>query len=397
MKKFQSGGYLVLVSLLMVVLIGIGALALDLGRMFVVRSEIQNAVDSASLAAAAELDGSNGARDRAEDVATGLLNSTSAFTLQSDLLDGLVVEFYSDLGDPPGSARIAATDDSDARFVRVVIDQASVGLLFLPVLGGLLDNVSDQAFLSAAATAGRAGQPLVCDYAPIAWCGPFDTADVGDQIRRPTHGQGNTNVFHNSTWGFLEPPGGYTSLHDYLYSEEPSTQCVNPVSEFQPLSGSEPQIGHPLNTYFGLNDNPTSYPRDPELETGSGFAQGSGNWPGRNSPYATRLEWHEADNGGDAGRRSIVMPVSIGNCSQDVRGSSTFTPDGFARFFITEPVNEGPGNSGNSGNSGNRGNSGNSGTSSWPMIFAEFSAWEVAPPNNGTGSVSGGGEVRLYE
>ena len=63
--RSQRGAYLVIVSLLLVVLIGFGALALDLGRLFILRSEMQNAADAAALAAARELGREAGAQGRA--------------------------------------------------------------------------------------------------------------------------------------------------------------------------------------------------------------------------------------------------------------------------------------------------------------------------------------------
>ncbi len=50
----QRGIYLAVSSLIIVVLIGTGALAIDLGRLFLLRSQMQNAADSAALAAAGE-------------------------------------------------------------------------------------------------------------------------------------------------------------------------------------------------------------------------------------------------------------------------------------------------------------------------------------------------------
>ena len=46
----QRGAILPLMAILIIVLIGIAALALDMGRVFVQRSEVQNAADAAALA-----------------------------------------------------------------------------------------------------------------------------------------------------------------------------------------------------------------------------------------------------------------------------------------------------------------------------------------------------------
>lgn len=73
--KDEHGAVAVMVALLAVVLLGVGALAVDLGQIFATRAALQSDTDLAALAAAAELDGSttctaaalDAARERLED------------------------------------------------------------------------------------------------------------------------------------------------------------------------------------------------------------------------------------------------------------------------------------------------------------------------------------------
>ena len=51
----QRGAVAVLVALMLVVLIGAAGIVLDLGRLFVAKTELQNAADACALAAAREL------------------------------------------------------------------------------------------------------------------------------------------------------------------------------------------------------------------------------------------------------------------------------------------------------------------------------------------------------
>jgi len=53
--RSQSGAVAILVALLMIVFLGIAALALDVGYLYVVRTELQNAADAAALAGAGRL------------------------------------------------------------------------------------------------------------------------------------------------------------------------------------------------------------------------------------------------------------------------------------------------------------------------------------------------------
>ena len=87
MKKFtllskhtdERGAVAIIVGLVIVLLIGFAALAIDLGHLYVVRNEIQNAADAGALAGARFLynndgtavnTGENGANQIAYDAAT---------------------------------------------------------------------------------------------------------------------------------------------------------------------------------------------------------------------------------------------------------------------------------------------------------------------------------------
>ncbi|MBT4691328.1 MAG: hypothetical protein HOB72_24895, partial [Rhodospirillaceae bacterium] len=74
-----------------------GVLALDIGRVVVLRSQMQGAADAAALSAAAQLDGQTGAITRATAAAsdaisntTNLADTAGKFTVQS-------IVFYNDL------------------------------------------------------------------------------------------------------------------------------------------------------------------------------------------------------------------------------------------------------------------------------------------------------------
>jgi len=401
MKKFQSGAYLVLMSLLMVALVGIGALALDLGRMFVVRSEVQNAADSAAVAAAAELDGSNGARARAELVARQLLVHDSAFTNDSNLLseDLVTVAFFSELGDPPGSNRVPAVDDSDARFARVTVSQAAVRFLFLPVLG----NTATEGFLSAAATAGRPESPQVCGFAPILLCtagmslplgSGGSTFMAGSQVVIPLDeqpaGPGN--------WGFILPDhpdlqdAGNPTLINYLNNAD--SYCVDvETSQFgRAIPGqriNNPNVRVALNDFFGVDANSPAYPRDTIARTNnitntvfgagdwkpSSGANVQGDYQGNIDTYDTRLDAHEGLGNPNTEQRRFLMPV-VQDCANTLSGRTFLEMEGFAEFFLTEPIVSGPGRSGGS-----------------PQIVAEFIGWGVS----GGGGGGAGSNVVLYE
>ncbi|MBL0419589.1 Tad domain-containing protein [Ramlibacter sp. AW1] len=85
-RKGQRGAVIVTVCLMLLFLLGFMGIALDLSRMFIVKTELQTAMDSCALAAAQELDGENTAitRARSAGMTAGNLNRVN---LQSGTWD----------------------------------------------------------------------------------------------------------------------------------------------------------------------------------------------------------------------------------------------------------------------------------------------------------------------
>src|SRR5215210_2661032 len=64
-RNKQHGVSLILVAIALTLLLGFGGLVIDLGQLFVTKTELQSALDSCALAAAQELDGAGDALTRA--------------------------------------------------------------------------------------------------------------------------------------------------------------------------------------------------------------------------------------------------------------------------------------------------------------------------------------------
>src|SRR5437868_5883917 len=78
-RRRQQGAVIVTVALLLLFLLGFIGIALDFGKLFVVKSELQTAMDSCALAAAQELDLQPSAIDRARSagLTAGNLNAVN--------------------------------------------------------------------------------------------------------------------------------------------------------------------------------------------------------------------------------------------------------------------------------------------------------------------------------
>jgi hypothetical protein len=445
----QSGLVIVMLALVLVVLLGVAALALDLGRLYVLKSEMQNAADAAALAGAAELDGKNDAIERATLAAKDLLKYNSHFSTVKGLLGDQVsigLEFYCSIGgandvnsDCPGEAKtpIIDPDDPYAHYIKVTLDPNAsdaneahygIDLYFLPVLSVIGIDTANRAVTATSALAGR--HFYFCNYPPMMMCDPYensggflgndgefgtsdDNIEPGDEILLKKQGP-------NSTWspgdfGFLdlpkgEPPefqtGGGAKENQPYMADEGDLGCTPPA--IMPLSGAKTgPMSDAWNTRFGIYpkndklltednyppadvvssyggyfdpDHPNACPADYSTycDSGSGTASepvcfrdsdllcppdidgnriGNGEWNaqeywtanglGTAPTDVTRYQTYvkELENKGitvdenEPNRR--VMFVAVVSCNDlNLRPSNIYPinePDGFAKFFITEP------------------------------------------------------------
>src|SRR6476660_403294 len=113
------------VALSLTALIAAGGIAFDYARMASMDTELQSAADQAALAAAAQLDGSDGACARASAAAHGMLVNRTLMANDGNAsgrditvpdeptcdADGQI-RVYKDVG-----KTVEATDDADAKFV----------------------------------------------------------------------------------------------------------------------------------------------------------------------------------------------------------------------------------------------------------------------------------------
>lgn len=295
----QRGAFLVLAAILMAALLGIAALGIDVGRVFALRSEMQNAVDAAALAAAAELDSGSNARDRARTAARQLLRHDSRFANVATLLDAEALPdsaftFYCVIGAkydpvfstkycsdlPDGSGRYFASSDADAHYIRIELDPAQVasrfrvGLIFLPVLSALGISTPTEVATQASALGGR--NFYTCNVPPIAICDPFegsgttfkDAMHRGDGIELRGSGSGQ---WTQGNFGFITPPdgsSGASALGDLLAKED-GAGCSGPYITTEPGAMAGPTTTA-LNTRFdsyggSFNGKWRQYPPAPNV------------------------------------------------------------------------------------------------------------------------------------
>ena len=167
LHKRQRGAVAVVVGIAIFVLVGMIGLALDLGQMFVNKTELQNAADACALAAARELDGNPDALTRAD--AAGVLVGTQnrvGFQKAAVALTPADISYSEELS--PNSSYKTSTASStseakEAKFAMCQVKRSNIKMWFMGVNG-----FGDQ-IVSAYAVATLAPSQSTCAI-PIGMC-----------------------------------------------------------------------------------------------------------------------------------------------------------------------------------------------------------------------------------
>ena len=142
-KRSQRRGYVLLsVGAAAIVLMGAVGLAVDLGRMYIVKGEAQTFADSAALAAVLELDGSSAGITRANAAVT---NNPNKNTFGTAAFSGTVVEYAqastgawtTNPGNPAGYAfaRVSATVSVPIYFMSLAVSKSQTNVVASAVAG----------------------------------------------------------------------------------------------------------------------------------------------------------------------------------------------------------------------------------------------------------------------
>lgn len=354
----QRGIALPLVAAALLAILAVAGLALDSSHAMANKTRLQNAVDAAALAAAKvlSLPANTG---QATAAAMSLLGQNAEGPGNHELgkaFEDLVVTVqYSATVDPftPGAP--------DGPFVRVIAQNFNIGTTLSKVLG------IDELPVAASAVAGPS--PTVntaCNIAPLVVCADDPEADFfgfrPDELRvlKPQPGAHDDVGPGNYKLLRLDCGAGGACVRQNMAGSYEQCMSDDQTAETEPGVTAGP-TRQGFNTRFGEygggDVNPDDYPPDvvteapdPYLESdGSKIYQGSDEVQTADQ-IEQNHEWYKdrSKNGphnnpppyGAYGRRVLAMPVA--DCSGDDSGQSTLQVDGFACFFMLQPVLGGP-------------------------------------------------------
>jgi Putative Flp pilus-assembly TadE/G-like len=253
------------VTLMLVVIIGVSVLAIDGARYMELQTQLQNGADALALAAAAELDRTPTAIQRAMNAITKFGSWSNRNVKVAD------IKFLSSLpvrdSDPITLANLT-NDPTRAAFVEVTVKPISMQtILPASIFGG--SNV-----LTAGAQAVAGFDEVECNFTPIFVCNPFEThgmtyaqatqalveASNNPQSQRRlirlTKAQNTSQAFAPGNFGYVVPTTG--SLPGDLCGPPAGAGIGQALAASQPpiclkMSGVDLQRGDDQVAMDGLN------------------------------------------------------------------------------------------------------------------------------------------------
>jgi Flp pilus assembly protein TadG len=193
----RDGFSLLLAACCLTVMVGMFGLTVDLGRMYVVKSEVQAFADAAALAAALRLNGTNSGISSANAIGlSGPGTNRWNFNTQTVPSNSVTLAFAT-TKEGPWQAADATGTGAGYRFARVNV-AANLPVYFIRILQG----VGATQTVNAIAIAGQAAEPN-----PGKWTDPFSP----DALNRtdPNFGFSLTRLY-TLVW----PPNGHRSASE---------------------------------------------------------------------------------------------------------------------------------------------------------------------------------------
>ena len=290
-QRRQRGAVAVIAAIALPILIGFAGLALDGGRLFMQKTELQNAADACALAASRELtcDPSAGAC-----AASYLINAENA---------GLAVAGRNRIdfqGGPLGAAQLTANDiqfsttygpassylsraagaSAASKYVRCQPRQTGVLPWFMQVLGVGAQAINAEAIATLSPAQTNCAIPIgVCMTATGTSANPFNGLTVGQWVTSKL----SSSATGSFDWIDFTPPGGGANELAGLFKG--TGACSTPTAGTSVgEQGNKASLATAWNTRFGLYKGSESVTTAaPDY---SGYSYTPTTWPSRFNAYA---------------------------------------------------------------------------------------------------------------
>jgi len=285
----ERGAVAIIVALMIVVLVGFIGLALDLGKLYVSKSELQNRADSCALAAARDLTGATplGISEAAgyTAAARNLVLFQGKLEQQPGITSTESVTYTDSLSDPfldKGSVTYAL---NTIKYVKCEVSRAGIANWFAQVLNALPGTSIGPSTVAAYAVATTTSAQTTCAI-PVYICKPGTAAppapssySVGDWLTAKV-GTGGGGTYGGGNFGWADLSGGKSTPN--LTSElQGAGQCNLPaLGAMIGTTGNKASVADAWNSRFGIITNKTYGVTD-----FTGFAYISSTWTAQENAY----------------------------------------------------------------------------------------------------------------
>ncbi len=319
-SRKQRGLVAIIMTIAMLAILSVTALAVDVNHMYMNRTKLQNGVDAAALAAAVVLDNNS-----SQSEATTAVNETLAKLVTTsgnselDLDSASVNVTFNSTAAFDGGACTAGGDC----YVRVVVNNMDLQSFFMQMF-------TDTKQIAASAVAGpSAAASTVCNIAPLTVCALDDTDNQnggfvdGDQIAIKV--ASTNDEIGPGNFQLLDLDDEVEGLTDNKKDDHLREQLAGSYKGCATLGGTvftKPgntvgPVGQGLNTRFGDNSGAVSGDYESDLNT---------------TEDITYSDYELSDNNG---RRMLLIPmIDCDSPIDNANGKSEFPITALGCFFM---------------------------------------------------------------
>lgn len=383
-RDTQGGAVAIVVAIALIAMVGIVGLALDLGKLYVARAELQNAADACALAAVHSLNGATTRQLEIADAAgltTALRHKVQFQNNTVSLRQNASIEFAERAEGPwllknglgPGDPSILRM-----RHARCTINETGIETWFIHVLNALPGVAIGTQQVAASAVASLLSSQTTCAI-PVAICAEQLTANpqVGQWIRGVNSPSDDSTS--NFRWVDLNLSSKNNSTRDIADILAGNGACELPVTGMEVgTSGAHVGLSNEWNTRFGIYQG-GAYSAEKNSPDLSGYAYTTDTWPANpdgsrsnafvdfiskrssNTPYQgdSLAELKTGSGPGlkaslvDYGSLRRVAPAPVVSCNEFQQGTKKAPIQYWACMFMLHPINRGAGGGSGNGNGKN--------------------------------------------
>jgi hypothetical protein len=326
-RKGERGSVLATATLGMLTLLLAVGLGVDISRLYLTKTELQNASDAAALAGASALDGSSSGINKATDRAVQAMNSY-AFNKTGVSIPRDNVFFAVNLDGPYMSESSASSAAASIRFVRVTTPELPSDITFAaPILG-------EKRNLSATATAGLSVPINVfCNFIPVSVI-DYDVPMMPGNVYTIRGGPANSPSPGNYQILAVAGPGG-SSVEFGIGGGVDACAEAGATYEVDTKPGVtagkvRTGINSRFDDYQGSQLDPAQYPPDTNIKENITYDQ-----------YRAGSSVEAPSHTGVPSRRIVIIPIV--KLSEYDPGRNTVKFDRFGVFFLRTKVDSGNG------------------------------------------------------